>query len=490
MRFSCFFLALSLTQALPQTFAATPPAPPAGTVGLRLAFEPATLDWNKGDVPIHVINNVVEGLFGVSPEGRVVPIEAADFPARGRDSGTWRIHLKPNLRWSDGKPVRAADYIASWDRLVDPKTGSTYSYLVFDFSGWRALGDLELEVRLKNPKLKRFPAAPLTHWATFPVRSDLIAAHPAGWGTVPAEMAFNGPYKIALYQPDVKLELVPNPEHAQPGKLARIEALIVQDDSTALRLYEGGRLHFMSDLSTLDRATLALRPDYHSMKSPVLVYLGLDANATSAPQLASRSARLALSEAIDRSLFPTLLGGGCTPANQLDPARGETRAFDPEAGHRLGPELDGKKLVLGFFAKGNNQLVVEFAQAQWKTNLGLSAGLQANEIKTYWKKLEQRPYPVFLNSFGPPVWDTRFSYELLRSTNPMNLGRWSNAAYDHALDRGDYKTAARIIAAETPIIPLYFRGYDYLSSPRLKGARLNPMTSLDLREARLQPQVP
>src|SRR4051794_30642045 len=103
MRFLYLFLAITLSAPA----ATTAPSPPPDTLGLRLAFEPATLDWNKGDVPIHVINNVVEGLFGVSPEGRVVQIEAAGFPVRGRVAGTWLLKLKSGLRWSDGKPVRA-----------------------------------------------------------------------------------------------------------------------------------------------------------------------------------------------------------------------------------------------------------------------------------------------------------------------------------------------------------------------------------------------
>lgn len=470
-----------------------------GAVGLRLAFEPATLDWNLGDVPIHVINNVVEGLYSVNESGTVIPCEAIELPKRAAKPGRWRIRLRGGLKWSDGKPVRAQDYLDSWRRLLDPKTASTYSYLLFEFAGarelnsgktasWdgvRAVSDTELEVRLRNTAARVFPAAALTHWATFPIRADLIAANP-NWTTRPATMAFNGPYKITSYQPEVKLDLVPNPEHRKPGTLDRIEALIVQDDSTALRLYESGRLHFVADLGTLDRASLTRRSDYRSMKSPVLVYLGI---AAADPLLSARELRHALSDAIDRSAFPRLLASACVPTSDLTPtaSSGARKLSDPEAARRSGSALRGKKTALGYFEKGTNRTVSEFIQAQWKSVLGISAELQGSEVKSYWKKLAQKPYPVFLNTFGPPVWDARYYFELLLSGNPMNMGRWSDKSYDKAVEAGDLDRAEAIVRHELPIIPLYFRAYDYLVSPKLKGARVNPMTSLYLDQAALEP---
>src|SRR5262245_56123942 len=100
-----FLSLLLLVQAAPQK---------PETVGIRLGFEPPTLDWNLGDVPIHVINNVVEGLYRVDADGGIEPVEAESLPKAVRGKGVWRIHLRDGLRWSDGRPVRAQDYVASW----------------------------------------------------------------------------------------------------------------------------------------------------------------------------------------------------------------------------------------------------------------------------------------------------------------------------------------------------------------------------------------
>src|SRR6476659_414604 len=60
--------------------ATTAQATPPESITIRLSFDPPTLDWNLGDVPIHVINNVVEGLYAIDARGALVPCEAESLP--------------------------------------------------------------------------------------------------------------------------------------------------------------------------------------------------------------------------------------------------------------------------------------------------------------------------------------------------------------------------------------------------------------------------
>lgn len=438
------------------------------SVAIRLTFEAPTLDWNLGDVPIHVINNVMEGLYALDAKGRVKPVQAEGLP-RKKSKNTFLIRLRANLKWSDGQPVKAADYVYSWERLRNPKTASTYPYLVSEIESARAVGDREIEIKVKK-KAGALRIANFTHWATFAVRADLVEKYGSRWANA-ENMVFNGRYKIADYREGERFLLVPNTQHARPGKFEKIEALIVTDDQTALRLYDAGRLDFMSDLGSLDRKQFERRPDYRSMRSPVLVYVGatVSANLVTDPKI-----RKTLSKTIDRAALVKALGGTHAVATGILPARPvEVSAVTPM------PFLESKFLSFAYFEKGSNRTLVEFLQAQWKDKLKLTVDLFPAEVKTYWTKLAKNPLPLFLNSFGPPVWDDYYYFNLLRSNNPMNMGRWSNKAYDRALDSGDRKTLQRILDEEQPVIPLYFRSYEYLVSSKLKGASsLNPMTSL------------
>jgi len=47
------------------------------------------------------------------------------------DGKRYVFHLRTDARWSDGRPVTASDFVFSWRRLLDPKTGSEYAYMAY-----------------------------------------------------------------------------------------------------------------------------------------------------------------------------------------------------------------------------------------------------------------------------------------------------------------------------------------------------------------------
>lgn len=48
------------------------------------------------------------------------------------DKMTYTLTLRDDIKWSDGKPVTAGDFVYAWQRVVDPKTAAPYAYL-FDY---------------------------------------------------------------------------------------------------------------------------------------------------------------------------------------------------------------------------------------------------------------------------------------------------------------------------------------------------------------------
>src|SRR4051812_34127959 len=69
--------------------------PPSGKLfRFRLPFEPATLDWTLGDVPILVIQNAMRGLYRVDQDGKILP-DLVESEFISEDHRTWSFHLKP-----------------------------------------------------------------------------------------------------------------------------------------------------------------------------------------------------------------------------------------------------------------------------------------------------------------------------------------------------------------------------------------------------------
>jgi ABC-type oligopeptide transport system substrate-binding subunit len=73
--------------------------------------------------PYEVMDDLYEGLTTESPVGEVIPGVASGWTVSA--SGTqYSFQLRTDAQWSNGKAVRAQDFIAAWQRVLDPKRGS------------------------------------------------------------------------------------------------------------------------------------------------------------------------------------------------------------------------------------------------------------------------------------------------------------------------------------------------------------------------------
>ena len=123
-----------------------------------------------------------EGLYSPDPYTfRPTPTGATGYDLSD-DKRVWTFHLRPQCKWSNGDPVRAADYVFSWRRLLEDPGEYTYLFyyvknaenyeksyakgepIPWSDVGIEAVNDLTLRVTLKDPvpyllELLAFPPA-------------------------------------------------------------------------------------------------------------------------------------------------------------------------------------------------------------------------------------------------------------------------------------------------------------------------------------------
>jgi len=463
----------------------------------RLPFEPATLDWTLGDVPIWVTQNSMRGLYRVDEQGKVVPdlLRKASQRSGGK---AWRLELQSGIHWSDGIPLTAQHAADGLRRLLDPATASSYSYFLSGLTpaAIKASGELVLEIELPKP-LPALPAI-LTHWVTFPVRQDLIARW-KDYGNNPKHMAFLGPYRIESWDHSSQIVLVPM--GATKG-FDRVEAKIIPDDNTALNLFDTGQLDLLTDPGELTRA----RPELASKPSPISYFIGVGATH---PLTSKPEGILALSLALDREQIPQALNAPHRPASRYCPP--EICVWEPgfmhppgdrrERARKLlkaagfGPGAVMPPLTLRYFNRPAIRLLAEWIQSQWKSVLGLQVQLDGQDPKTYWSQLGKTPAALFINSKGASYPDADAFFSLFTSPSAQNLGRWNDKEYDRWIAQAAstqsqkervslYQRAEKRLIEERPgLIPLYFRATQVLIKPGIRGLVINPLTSLDLRAA-------
>ena len=308
-----------------------------GTLAIALLdpgpLDPARADGLEDEI---VLGNLFDGLTALDPAGAVRPAVAASWtsdPSLRR----WEFHLRPDARWSDGSPVRSADFAFAWQRLADPKATpgpSPARTLLSGVTGYRAFvagrarsitglatpDQATLVVRLDHPfaDLPALVAAlPLS-----PLPATLVDPDPAAYLTRPVG---NGPFRLAAPAgPGHPLTLDRNPAYrGSPALLDRVSAHTVPDEQTAWLELQNGQVSFASvppDQLAAARTVYGTSPDGRTrpglLQGPTLTGWQLTFNLRSKPGRDPRW-RQAVSLALDRDDLAAALAG--TPATGLVP---------------------------------------------------------------------------------------------------------------------------------------------------------------------------
>src|SRR5690606_20363235 len=101
---------------------------------------------------------VWRGLYKLNLENEPVPEMAAGEPEVSDDGLTYTVTLKDDLRWSDGQPLTAEDFVAGVHRTCDPDIAGQYQYLLSNIVGcdeyYQSNGDPEAGVAAKSEEEK------------------------------------------------------------------------------------------------------------------------------------------------------------------------------------------------------------------------------------------------------------------------------------------------------------------------------------------------
>ncbi len=489
----------------------------------RLLSDPATLDWNRAHTPIenYLMINLMEGLvtYETAKDGslKVVPALAESWKMSA-DGKTYTFKLRPGVKWSDGVALKAADFEYSWKRLLTASTAASYAYLLFEVQGaedyfkginkdWstvgiKAIDDSTLQIKLKQP-VAYFIHIP-TFWVTFPLRKDVVEKNPTSW-TRPGKMVTVGPYVLSAYEIDSKIVLDPNPHYyGKRGNVKQAVGLIVKEDTTALSLYESGKIDFMTDISATDLSRLKGRADLKTFPYFKTGYFGFTALKDPASNV---KLRRAISMAIDRKKIEQVLKGSQQTATSFIPPR--MMSYQANVGLKFDPAQAKAELKASGINPSTTSLeilcsnwekpvkIAQFIQAELKTNLGLNVQIQAFDHKTFRSQLDLKSYPLFINSWSADYPDPDNFMSIWLSMAGNNWAGWKDKRYDEKVLKArtelNVKARAKLYADaqkllledEAVILPLYYEPNLALVKPRVKNLELNPLNYFYIKKVNL-----
>jgi len=88
-----------------------------GTANELRSLDPQAVIGGSGGALLY---ELFEGLVTEDQNGKLIPGLAESW-SRSEDGMTYTFKLRQGLRWSDGVPITAEDFVYSWRRVVDPK---------------------------------------------------------------------------------------------------------------------------------------------------------------------------------------------------------------------------------------------------------------------------------------------------------------------------------------------------------------------------------
>jgi oligopeptide transport system substrate-binding protein len=482
--------------------------------------EPQTLDPHlaEGLPAAHILRDLFEGLTAESPEGRIIPGAAIRWNI-SRDGKTYTFYLRRDALWSNGDPVTAEDFVYGLQRSADPATAAKYAQVLLPIEnaaevlsgdlppgelGVTAMDEFTLQISMRDPTPYFLDL--LHHSSTYPVHRPSEQEHGAAFSR-PGNLVSNGAYVLSDWVIRSRIELVKNENYwdADNVIIEKVNYYPFEDQSTALKRFRAGKLHWTSEVPNNQFKWLQKHYPDELVISPWLGSYYFGFNLEREPFIENLGLRMALVLALDRNLLTEKVTQfGELPSFTLVPPgirdyvspvpewaewtqaerEAEARRLYAEAGYS---EENPLRFEIRYTAGENNKKMALAASSLWKQVLGVQATLLNEEYKVFLQNRQQKILTqVFQAGWISDYADPYSFLNLFRSGHGRNDFGYSNSLYDALLDevaaeripsrrrRLMFETES-LLLADAPFIPLYTYVTKRMVNPRLKGWQSNVM---------------
>jgi peptide/nickel transport system substrate-binding protein len=410
--------------------------------------------------------NVYLSLLGykhvAGPDGAtLVPALAQDMPDISADGKTYTLKLRPGLKYSNGKPVKASDFKYAIKRLFQidsPGVGFFTNIVGADQFSKTKKGDIsgivandsngQITIKLVKPQ------------GDFQNILGTIFAAPVPSGTPAKDQSTTpipstGPYMIQSYQPNRQFILVRNPNFKPTAGVPatnpdKMTFKIVEDDSAALQQVINGQADYNFHPIPVDRLADVQQKygDQLKIYTPANTYYFFMNNKL-AP-FNNLKVRQAVNYGIDRNALVRLYGGLATPTENVLPP-----TYPSYKKHNLYPHdlAKAKQLIQQAGVKGQ-------AVTVWTSNrdtakkpaaylqdvlnqMGFKAKLKVIDASIYWTTVgnqatkAQIGFADWFQDYPHPLdwFDVLLNGERITQTHNNNYSNFDNKNVNSTIDK-------------------------------------------------------
>ena len=458
--------------------------------------EPQTLDPAivTGQLEGRICLALFEGLTTRNAKGEVIPGMAESWTI-SPDGLTYTFTLRPGIKWSNGDPVTASDFVNSWERTLNPLTASQYSYQLYYLVNGEAYGTGKLkdfsQVGVKAPD-KRTLIVTLVHPTAYfleltsfqtlcPVHLPTVKKYGNDW-TKPGRIVSNGPYVLKEWRLEDYILVEANPYYWRPVPVHRIKVLPTNSPIACFNLFYSRKTDLILDTRSIPPSLvqdIRKEPYFHANPFGATSFMRFNVKRKPFDDVRVRKAlALALDkedivtkitrcgEAVADTLVPPG-NAGYQPPQGLAYNLAEARRLLAEAGYPNGQGFPDVKLL--YAKRGVSEQVAAEMQALWRRDLGItSIQLRAQEWKVYLNTQDLIDFDLCLSAWIGDYNDPQTFIDMFVTDGGNNDTGWGDPQYDQMLQTSEntadpaqrmqilHDMEKILVDDGVPIVPIYF----------------------------------
>ena len=447
------------------------------------------------------VGTMYEALLRQDENGKVGPGLALSWTV-SPDKRSWTFKLRPGVTFHDGSPFNAQAVKFTYDRILNPATGSPRRSTLAMVESTEVVDDLTFRLTTKEPFAPLL--AQLSAYNVYILSPTHVQKEGANFSKTASG---TGPFKLRSWQPGEKLVVVRNDKYwGEKPLLDSVVFTVVPEDSARTLLLLSGQADAISELpyvmvkklGSLEAVRVIRKPGYRT------IYLGMNLSVAPFNDLRVRQA---VGHAINKqALVQGVLSGigtlgGSLESSVIDGTAKELQPypFDPAKAKKLladagFPNGFSTDFMVTTGRYNMDRQVGEAIQGQLAA-VGIKANIQSPEFGAYLAALNKGRVPMFMSGKGSPTGDMDFTQELLmHSTGKMNYFNFKNPDVDKLIQQQrvavEPKERQRVLAElqkkvydEEPIIALYYEDQVWATRANVQDVKVYVNEFVDFSKA-------
>ncbi len=446
------------------------------------------------EASFQVLNNVLETLTFFDDDMNLIPWLAEDW-SRSEDGLTWTFKLHEGVTFSNGREMTAEDVAWSFNRLIDPATGSGNAWRVGTDTVIEAVDDYTVTFTTSSPAAN-LPASLAANKSVAVFAQESLEDD----GTVQVPIG-TGPFVISEVEGTTRLVLTARDDYWQAGFPYLDEVVIrpITDDASRDLALQGGEVDWIFTISPQNLETLQNDDDVIVELAPRFSYDYFGLNLNREPFNDVR-VRQAMAYAIDREVICQFAFFGlCEPVQgpiapgvpwyfpyaPYDRDLDMARSLLEDAGYGDGFEME-IMTAIGFDETLRGAQVVQ----QQLAEIGIDVSIDNIDFGEWLERQGAGDFDAFMLSWLGLTDVEDYFYLQHRTGNTFNFTGFSDERFDELVDQGRtvedfderyaiYEEANQILVDAAPYIYMYAKSEVKAYAPHVQGFTTRPDSAVN-----------